>query len=74
MFKFAIKISFLLSIIFSGFVQAGIITNLTQEELDANNFANAEDFLTEDLLNVKFITLGGWDFVWASPVNIQEYE
>jgi hypothetical protein len=74
MFKFALKISFLLSIMFSGIAHAGIITNLTQEELDANNFANAEDFLTEDLLNVKFITLGGWDFVWASPVNIQEYE
>lgn len=73
MFKFAIKISFLFSIMLSGLAHAGIITNLTQEELDANNFENAEDLLTEDLLNVKFITLGGWDFVWASPVNIQEY-
>lgn len=73
MFKFSVNIFLFIAISLSSFSQAGIITNLTQVELDNSNFVNAEDKLTDDLLNINFITFGNWDFVWASPVNIADY-
>jgi len=73
MFKFAIKLLAFGFFLSSSTVNASLITNLSDVELDNKNYANAVDHLTMDLLNIHFINYGDWDFVWASPINTADY-
>jgi hypothetical protein len=59
--------------LFSLVSQATLITNLTQAELAAKDYANAEDQLTADLQGINYITYQGYDWAWVSPVNIEEF-
>jgi hypothetical protein len=70
--KFAVTaLIFFISIAFSSLSQATLITNLTQTELDDRDFSNAEDHLTDDLLDVNYINYKGYDWAWVSPVNVE---
>jgi hypothetical protein len=59
--------------LFSAVSQATLITNLTQAELAAKDYVNAEDQLTADLQGINYITYQGYDWAWVSPVNIEEF-
>ncbi len=63
---------FVLSL-FSLVSQATLITNLTQAELAAKDYANAEDHLSAALQGINYITYQGYDWAWVSPVNIEEF-
>jgi len=69
MFKLTVKILLTVIMLGSFSSQATLITNLSQAELDANNFSNAQDHLTMDLLGTNFIEWSGLDWAWASPVH-----
>ena len=72
--KFAVTaLIFFISIAFSSLSQATLITNLTQTELDDRDFSNAEDHLTDDLLDVNYINYKGYDWAWVSPVNVETF-
>ena len=60
--------------LFSAVSQATLITNLTQAELAAKDYVNAEDQLTADLQGINYITYQGYDWAWVSPVNIEQHE
>ncbi|MFT5760681.1 MAG: hypothetical protein ACI9LM_005468 [Alteromonadaceae bacterium] len=64
----------LLSFIFISFVslsQAAPITNLFDINLSDRDYANAEDQLSASLLGVNYINYNGYDWAWASPVNVE---
>ncbi len=74
MIKFAVNI--LIAFVFLSFFsvsQATPITNLTQDELDAYDYTNAEDHLLDSLLGVNYINYKGYDWAWVSPVNLEDY-
>jgi hypothetical protein len=56
---------------------AALITNLSEAELSDGNisgtYMNAEDQLSESLLGVNYITRFGYDWAWASRVNVESY-
>jgi hypothetical protein len=77
MIKFSV--STLMCFVFLSFfslAQAALIdnTNLTQGQLDARDYADAEDQLFEHLLGVNYITRDGYDWVWASSVNVENFD
>jgi len=73
--KFAVIIQTIIVVLFfSSISQATLITNLTQAELDSGDYSNAEDHLTSDLLGVNYINYKGFDWAWASKVNIEDFE
>lgn len=59
--------------LFSSFTPATLITNLTPAELASQDYANAEDHLTADLQGINYITYQGYDWAWASPVNMEAF-
>lgn len=69
MIKFTKIFVFIFSIIFTSFSYGTLITNLSATELAAANFSNAQDFLTEELEGINYVTYNGWDYAWVSPVN-----
>ncbi len=72
--KFLVKVLMMLVLsLFSSFTSATLITNLTQAELAAKDYANAEDHLTADLQGVNYISYQGYDWAWASPVNMEAF-
>ncbi|MBL4940146.1 MAG: PEP-CTERM sorting domain-containing protein [Colwellia sp.] len=58
---------------FSSISQATLITNLTQAQLDAGDYSQAEDQLVSNLLGVNYIYYQGYDWAWVSPVNLEDY-
>jgi hypothetical protein len=74
MIKFFVSsLIFFIFVSFFSLSQASPITNLTSTELEARNYINAEDKLSASLLGVNYITRFGYDWAWASPVNVESY-
>ncbi|GAA6204024.1 MULTISPECIES: PEP-CTERM sorting domain-containing protein [Thalassotalea] len=67
MFKFAISVLFALSLFVSNASNASILF------VDYSG-DYTEDKLTSDLLDINFINIGDWDYVWASPVNTEFWD
>lgn len=76
MTKFSLFTFTVLFFVYSTVANAGLITNLTDEQLensltDMTVFDSAEDHLTTNLYNINYITAFGYDWAWASPVNAE---
>ena len=72
MFKLLLVVLTLLSFIFTPISSnAALITNLSDAELAAKDYSQANDLLTGELENINYITRDGWDIAWASPVNAE---
>ena len=67
MFKFTISVLFVLSLFVSNASHASILF------VDYSG-DYTEDKLTSDLLDINFINIGDWDYVWASPVNTEYWD
>ena len=67
MFKFTIRILFVVSLLVSNASFASILF------VDYSG-DYTEDKLTSDLLDINFINIGDWDYVWASPVNTEYWD
>lgn len=67
MFKFAIRVLFAVSLLVSNASFASILF------VDYSG-DYTEDKLTSDLLDINFINIGDWDYVWASPVNTEYWD
>jgi len=74
MIKFAVNILIALTLLaFVSISQATPITNLTQTELNNDDYTNAEDLLLDSLLGINYINYKGYDWAWVSPVNLEDY-
>ncbi len=69
--KYIKRIIIAVAIFTSGISVAEVTSSLTQAQVDAGDFSEAKDLLVSDLEGVNYITYKGWDFVWASPVNVE---
>jgi hypothetical protein len=67
MFKFTIQVLFVVSLLVSNASFASILF------VDYSG-DYTEDKLTSDLLDINFINIGDWDYVWASPVNSEYWD
>jgi hypothetical protein len=67
MYKFTISVLFVLSLFVSNASHASILF------VDYSG-DYTEDKLTSDLLDINFINIGDWDYVWASPVNTEFWD
>ena len=72
--KFAVNVLiFFVFLSFTSISQATLITNLTQAELNSRDFSKSEDHLVNGLLGINYINYKGYDWAWASPVNLESF-
>lgn len=74
MMKFIQSIICIFTMVLASASHGALITNLTDAELAAKDYSNAQDFLTADKEGINFISVNGWDYAWASPVNDENWE
>ena len=75
MIKFFVSsLIFFIFVSFFSLSQASPITNLTAQNLIDRDYTNAEDQLSANLLGVNYITYKGYDWAWASYVNVENFD